>query len=98
MLNLAPGPGNYWTEEEHAHISRLEALCRDVGHWELECKHTDVCDPWCVIYDKYQHKVVLHVARIDRRYIVVWPLQQRSVSRATMAAAVDLVLAEMASA
>ncbi len=65
MLNLAPGPGNDWTEEEHAHIRRLGKVCHDVGQWELECKHTDAGDPWCIIYDQDQHGVVLHIARID---------------------------------
>jgi hypothetical protein len=96
MLNLAPGPGNEWTEEEHAHISRLKRLCGQVPYWELDCKQTEAGDPWCIIYDHDHHRVVLHIARIDRRYLVVWPLQQRSETRATMAAAIDLILAEMA--
>jgi hypothetical protein len=59
---------NYsWTDDEWAQISRLETLCRSIQHWELDCRHTDVGDPWCVIYDRHEHRVILHIARIDRR-------------------------------
>ena len=40
----------------------------------------------------------IDIARIDRRYVVVWPLQHRSETRATMAAVFNLALAEMARA
>ena len=41
--------------------------------WSLDCDHTDAGDPWCVIYDQQHHRIVLHIARIERRYVVVWP-------------------------
>jgi hypothetical protein len=42
--------------------------------------------------------IVVHVARIDRRYVIVSPAQQHAIVRATMAVVVDLALAEMAGA
>ncbi len=98
MDQLAPGNGRDWTDEERAQIRRLEQVCRDAPHWEMECSHTDAGDPWCVIYDRHEHRIVLHIARIDRRYVVVSPKLHRSASKGTMAAAVDLAVAEMIAA
>ena len=98
MDQLPPRNGHDWTDEERAQIRRIEQVCRDVAHWELECSHTDAGDPWCVIYDQQEHRIVLHIARIDRRYVVVSPTLQRSASKATMAAAVDLALSQMIAA
>jgi hypothetical protein len=64
----------------------------------MECSHTDAGDPWCVIYDQHEHRIVLHIARIDRRYVIVSPILQRSVTKATMTAAVDLAVSEMIAA
>ena len=97
MVALAPLPGSDWTDDERAQISRLESLCRSIEHWELDCSHTDVGDPWCVIYDRHEHRIILHIARIDRRYVVVWPPRQRSMNIATVEVAVDMALAELVS-
>ena len=50
MAAMASSPGTDWTENERAHIGRLETLCRSTEHWEM-CSFTDAGDPWCVIYD-----------------------------------------------
>jgi hypothetical protein len=97
MAGMAPSPGTDWTDNERAHIGRLEKLCRGTEHWEMECSFTDAGDPWCVIYDLQEHRILLHIARIDRRYVVVWPPRQRSVNMATMEAAVDKALTELVS-
>ncbi len=73
-------------------IGRLEVLCRRFEDWELECTHTDAGDPWCVIYGRRREAVVLHIARLDRRYIVEWPPRQRSMTMTTIEAAVDIAL------
>ena len=93
---MAPSPGMDWTEDERAHIGRLETI-RSIDHWEMDCGFTDAGDPWCVIYDRDEHRIVLHIARIDRRYVVVWPPRQRSVNTVTIEAAVDIALAELVS-
>src|SRR6516162_6786824 len=97
MARLAPLPGTDWTDDERTQISRLEAVCRNTEHWELECLHTDEGDPWCVIYDRHQHRIVLHIARIDRRYVVVWPPRQRSMTTETMERAVEAAIIELVS-
>jgi hypothetical protein len=96
MVGLAPSPGTDWTDDERAHIERLERLC-NTQRWELECSHTDAGDPWCVVYDRDQHRIILHIARLERRYVVVWPSRERSASRATMAATIDLALEQITS-
>ena len=55
---MAPSPGTDWTEDERAHIGRLETLCRSTDHWEMECSFTDAGDPWCVIYDLQEHRIL----------------------------------------
>ena len=94
MAMLPPLPDGDWSEGEYAHIDRLRTACKTSEHWELESSRTDAGDPWCAIYDRHQHRIVLHFARIDRRYVIVWPQLRRSASRATIAAAVDLALTE----
>src|SRR5262245_20553951 len=62
-----------WTAFERGQIRRIEEFCADKAHWALECSHTDAGDPWCVIYDRWRHRVILHIARIDMRYVVALP-------------------------
>ena len=95
MVALAPSSGTDWTDEERAHLGRIESLCHSTEQWEMECLHTEAGDPWCIIYDRHAHVVVLHLARIDRRYVIVWPEQRRSITRATMEAAIDAALGEL---
>jgi hypothetical protein len=38
------------------------------------------------------HRIILHIARIERQYVVVWPREQRSAKTAIMALAVDMAL------
>jgi hypothetical protein len=92
---MAPVPGTDWSNDERAYISRLEALCRSGGDWELEYSFTDAGDPWCVIYDRHEDRIVMHIARSDQRYVVMWPRCQRSKNTATMEAAVEIALAEL---
>ena len=94
MAMLHPLPGGDWSEGGCAHIDRLRTACKNTEHWELESSCTDAGDPWWIIYDRHQDRIVLHFARIDRRYVIVWPQLSRSASRTTIAAAVDLALAE----
>src|SRR5580704_348810 len=78
MQILLPKKGREWTNEEETEIARLRAVCGDGQHWTLECSHTDEGDPWCVVFNQPHHRVVLHIARIDRRYVVVVPLKGSS--------------------
>ena len=92
MIAIAPRPGFDWTADERAEIRRLEQLCDASENWLLECSHTDAGDPWCIIYDQHQQGIILHIARIDRQYLTVWPREQRSTKSTIMAVAIDIAV------
>jgi len=89
---LPPRPGSEWTDDERAEIRLLQQLCYASQDWSLECSHTDVGDPWCIIYDQHQQGIVLHIARIERQYVVVWPREQRSAKTSVMTLAIKIAL------
>ena len=75
-----------------AEIRRSKKVCDASEEWSLECSHTDAGDPWCVVYDRHQERIILHIARIDRQYVLVWPREQRSEKTSIMAVVIDLTL------
>jgi hypothetical protein len=85
-------PGQDWTESERAEIRRLQKLCDASKHWTLECSQTDIGDPWCIVYDQAHHRIILHITRIEKDYVVVWPREQRSEKTAIMALATERAL------
>jgi hypothetical protein len=89
---IPPRPGFDWSGDERAELRRLAQLCDASQDWCLECSHTDAGDPWCVIYDQHEQGIILHIARIDRQYVVIWPREQRSHKSAIMAVAIDISL------
>ena len=91
-MTTRPLPGQDWTDNERAEIRRLEKVCDASEHWMVECTQTDVGDPWCIIYDHQHHRIILHIARIEGQYVVVWPREQRSAKTAIMALAIDMAL------
>jgi hypothetical protein len=91
-MPVVPFPGTDWTDDERAEIRRLEKVCHAAGDWDLECSHTDAGDPWCVVYDRTLERTILHIARIDRQYVVVWPREQVSEKTAIMAVAIDIAI------
>jgi len=95
MATLPPEHGD-WTHWEREHIGRLEAVCRCTNDWTLESGKSDDGDPWCIVHDERDHTVLIHIARIDRRYLVAWPQRNWSASMATIEAAIDFALREMA--
>jgi hypothetical protein len=92
LMAIVPFPGTDWTNGERAEIRRLEQICDGSEDWSLECSHTDAGDPWCVVYDRHQERIILHIARIDRQYVLVWPREQRSEKTSIMAVVIDLAL------
>jgi hypothetical protein len=94
MQQLAPEAGD-WSEAEQVGIERLRVACRTVNYLEIDCDRTDVGDPWCIVYDRHQNRILIHIARIDRRYVVVCPVNKRSRRTATMDAAIDIAFAEL---
>jgi hypothetical protein len=91
VTHIAPSATG-WTDRERLEIDRLQTLCDGRQEWELDSGHTDAGDPWCIIYDRLNQLVVVHLARIDRRYVVVWPQEGRSDSKATVTGAVNICL------
>jgi hypothetical protein len=97
MPTLLPPNAPDWSPHELAEIDRLKAACEASDRWEMECQHTDEGEPWCIVFDRDQHQSVLvHIARIERRYVVVWPEQARVVKTTSIKSAVDLAVAEVA--
>jgi hypothetical protein len=93
---LAPSAGREWTDAELVEIRRLKESCESDGYKELECDQSDAGDPWCVIHDRSSGSVLLHIARIDRRYVVVFPSKKRAVHWfSTIRAAIELALQEV---
>ena len=91
-MTIPPRPGSDWTDDEWAEIGRLEKVCNASKYWLLECSYTDAGDRWCIIYDLDQQSIILHIARIDRQYVVVWPREHRFTRTAIMAVAIDIAL------
>jgi hypothetical protein len=91
---LVPRGGD-WTDAEMAEIDRLRAVCQRSQDLDLECDHSDAGDPWCIIYDRDRNRIVLHVARIDRSYVIVCPIRQWSTRTLIVSEAVDIGLEEL---
>jgi hypothetical protein len=90
---LTPLGGQNWTHEELIELARLETTCHGVDSRQFAFGNTDEGDPWCVIYNQRQQRAEVHVARIDRHYVVAVPVERRSRWTTTLGAAVDLALA-----
>jgi hypothetical protein len=89
--------GHDWTANERAETRRLEKFCEASNDWILECSHTDAGDPWCVVYDERHQRIVVHIARLERRLVVVMPRAQRVAYTTSMTAAVEMALNELRS-
>jgi hypothetical protein len=74
-----------WTEAEDVEIARLAWACNQ--KFELECNHTDEGDPWCVVREG--STIILHFAKIDRRYLIAFPQEGRCENPDTMRAVID---------
>ena len=92
-----PSTWDNGSSAEIAQIERLKRACRRVDYyWDVECGCSDEGDPWCAVYDWRRDRTVLHVARIDGRYLVAFPLSMHTSSTATLQAAIDAALIELA--
>ena len=92
---LPPASGMSWTNAELAELQRLTALCRDRDDWKLEFDQTEAGDPWAVIYDRARRRTVLHLARIDRRYVAVFPTQGCSHRTVSLQSAIEIALSNI---
>ena len=63
-----------WTPSEQAMLADMRhALLRQGLATGCEHGETDEGEPWTVIYRSRDDIMVAHIARIERRYVVLWP-------------------------
>jgi hypothetical protein len=88
---VAPDHGD-WSDQEHREIDRIRAVCEKHEELVLEASRTDEGDPWCIVYDCRRDVAILHLARIDRRYVIAWPCRSRLQRTACIASAAEIAL------
>jgi hypothetical protein len=80
-----------WTRDEQKELDRLrEAFAAE--QYEVECSRTDEGDPWCAVHDNAQQEMVLHITRVARAYVVVWPSQGLSSRTTSLRNAIDMAI------
>ncbi len=73
MLSWLPPDHEDWNDPEQREIERIRAACVDHPDLELEGSRTDEGDPWFIVYEPERERIILHLARIDRCYVLVLP-------------------------
>jgi hypothetical protein len=95
MLFGIPSTREDWTDAERSELNRIRTEAEGIAFAEFECNHTDEGDPWCIIHDRATDTIVVHIARINHRYVVVTPHDNRIVKTVILASAVDRALGEL---
>ena len=90
LLLARPNRGD-WSDREHSQIDRIRLACVEYPDLKLEFGQTDEGDPWCIVYDHPHDRVIAHIARIDRHYVVS-PYECRLYGATTIAEAVEIVI------
>jgi hypothetical protein len=81
-----------WSVPERIQIERIRYLCERCQRLEFDGGQTDEGDPWFIVYDREREQVVLHIARIDRRYVMARASRSKPLTVASLSAAVDAAL------
>ncbi len=84
-----------WTNPERVQIERIRYWCDKCPKLEFDGGQTDEGDPWCIVYDREREQVVLHIARIDRRYVMVRPNHPQPLTTALLSAAINVALDDL---
>src|SRR4051794_33754073 len=84
-----------WTEQELCEIDRIRARCSPHSSLELQCSHTDQGDPWCIVFDREREEIILHIARIDCRYVMARARQPKLFTTSSLSAAINAALDEL---
>ena len=84
-----------WSVPERIQIERIRYLCEKCPQLEFDGGKTDEDDPWFLVYDRDREQVVLHIARIDRRYVMVRASRPKPLTVTSLSAAVDAALDEL---
>ena len=96
--NVVCGPPSHygcWSVPESIQIERIRYLCEKCPQMEFDGGHTDEGDPWFIVYDRERKQVVLHIARIDRRYVIVRASRQKPLAVTSLSAAVNAALDDL---
>jgi hypothetical protein len=80
-----------WTNNEKLELDRLRSAYPS-PQFEIECDSTEDGDPWCVVSDPSLDRVIAHIARIGRSYVVVQPEKNLSKKVAQLKTAIDLLM------
>src|SRR5262245_39157542 len=85
-------PAQAWNQRELFEIGRVRAVSERCL-LELVGGQSDEGDPWCVVCDREGERVLLHIARIDRRYVIARPCRSGRPHRTTsITAATEVAL------
>ena len=79
-----------WSQRELCEIDRIRVARCNEFQLELVFGESDEGDPWCIVCDR--ERVMLHIARIDRCYVVAWPCRFRLQRIRSITVATDLAL------
>lgn len=84
-----------WSIPDRIQIERIRYLCEKCPKLEFDGGQTDEGDPWCIVYDREREQVVLHISRIDRRYVMVRPNYRQPLTTALLSAAINVALDDL---
>jgi len=79
---IAPRSGSDWTEPELQLLRPLGMVCKANDGIEVAFGRTDEQDPWCTF--QAAEEIICCLARIDRHYILSFPLLNRTISSTTL--------------
>lgn len=80
-----------WSEDEKQELRRLRAAYPP-PQYEMECSQSDKHDPWCIVHDLWHDQIVVHIARIGRRYTVAYYASIKRDQIALIKTAVELAI------
>ena len=84
-----------WSTPEQIQIERIRYLCEKCPQLEFDCGQTDEGDPWFIVYDCERNEVAIHIARIDRRYIMVRASRPKPLTVYVLSPAINAALDEL---
>jgi len=90
-----PGHHGCWSVPERIQIERIRNLCEKCSQVEFDGGQTDEGDPWFIVYDCERNELVLHIARIDRRYVLIRASRPRPIAVTSLSAAINAALDDL---
>ena len=93
-LSVTPRRGD-WTPQELCELDRIRVRCSPHSSFELQCGHSDEGDPWCIVYDREREEIVLHIARIDCRYVMARASHAKLFTDSSLSVAINAAFDEL---